>query len=129
MSEIKITDDCTVIIPRRSAVFGVEKKDWERIKRLIQELQLKSSFWENAAWFSLAGVLSFFITFFSVDKENEYRIVFLTAGICFILVTVMFFIFNHISGKTSKNGKDNILKEMIDMEKLPIDNPQDTTVR
>lgn len=116
MPEIKVTNDSTVIIPERSGLFGVERKDWNRIKKLINDLSSKPSFLENAAWFSSAGTLSFLISFFSVDSGNVYKATFLIAAIFTAIITAILFYVNHLFSKNTKKDKQRILDEMEKME-------------
>lgn len=115
-SEIKITDDSTIKVPKRSDLFSVENKDWQRIKGLITELSIKSSYWENAGWFFLATTVSFIIAYLSLDPLNNFRSLFSVSIVFSLFITVILFLVNRSFSKNSKTEKRRILSEMDSME-------------
>ena len=117
MPEILVTNDSTTVkVPKRSDILGVERKDWNRIKKLIRELSLKSSFWESAAWFVWGLTASSFLSYFSVDHTNTYQGVFLNITISSAIIGFLLIAVNKSLNKNSKRAKENILEEMTNME-------------
>lgn len=117
MPEIIVTNDSTTIkIPERSSIFGVERKDWNRIKKLIEELSLKPSYWESAAWFVWGVAASSLLSYFSVDRTNAYHGIFLNLTVSSVIIGFLLIGVNKNLNKNSQKGKDNILQEMVNME-------------
>ncbi|MFZ2072296.1 MAG: hypothetical protein WA101_00330 [Minisyncoccia bacterium] len=116
MADIKVTDESTIKIPNRSTIFGVERKDWVRIKSLVEDVSLRPSIWENAAWFFLATTISIFIAYFSFEKINQLKSLFLVAGISSVLITIILFIVNKNFLNVEKRDKRRIVSEMDKME-------------
>ena len=116
MADIKVTDDSTIKVPARSGLFGVEKKDWDRIKSLVSDFSPKVSFWENLVWFFSATTISLFIAYYSAEDANQYKKTFLICGFCSVLITVLMFIVNYSFSKNTKKEKSRILDEMNKME-------------
>jgi hypothetical protein len=122
-NQIKFTEDSTVKLSKRSDIFGVENKDWSRIKDLIEELSVKSSRWENLAWFFSATTIFLFISYCSVEDTNKFRLGFLWAGAFSLILTFFLFVMDNSLSKNFQKEKKRILKEM---EKMEVQQERDT---
>jgi len=115
MSSINFSDEAQINKPNRRNMFAVDRIDWERIKKMIRGIDVSSSVWEKAAWFTLSTTVSLGILILKVEEDIKNIII--ISCIFSSIITLILFIASYILNKHKKNSKDDVIEEMVIMEK------------
>lgn len=96
-------------------VFVMEKREWEKIKGLLDEVEVASPFYQNACWAGL-GILATSIIFLATISPEEKRIwIFILAWVmvCISLVfSIVFAVISYWEKKRTLASIEQIKKEM-----------------
>ena len=110
---IRISEETQIDRPANREMFAVEKIDWERLKKLIGNIDTSSSKWENAGWVFLTITIGFVIAAF--DKDQYKMHFFIAAFFSFVITCILFFV-AWLFLKKSKKSEQEVLFEMGQME-------------
>lgn len=123
---ITVSEETQIDRPANREMFPVEKIDWERLKRLIRNINFSSNRWENAGWFMLATTVALFVTTFTLPTNNKTP--YLVAAIASLIITFILFFVSWIFSKTSQNSKSEVLEEMEQMEKKIVKREEESSM-
>jgi hypothetical protein len=112
-NSIKISEDTQIDLPTNRVYMSVERRDWNRVKRLIGQINDSFNRWENGAWSSLAAALSFIIAALSTSPVN---VIFLIIGIGCVIICFILFAVSRTMTQTLNNSKCEVLLQMKEVE-------------
>jgi hypothetical protein len=112
---IKVSTESQIDPLPASQFLPVEKRDWRRIRRLIDSLKDSHGLWENACWSFISFFVAFLISGFS-STGNAKLIFFIISACCFVIAIILF-----LASKAFLKGlgdsKQSIIAEMDEIEK------------
>lgn len=90
----------------------MERRDWKRIKRMVEQIDQSSQFWQSFFWAVFPLAISFFLSLASLPDNSPWSKYFFTAGWCCVVASVLSVAFWWSSGNRDSVSKQNILDEM-----------------
>jgi len=113
MSEkINISEETQIDKPASREMIPVEKCDWERIKRLLSQIDADKNKWENAAWFMAATDIAFLISLLTTSLKIEFSVALFFS----LIITIILFVVSRQKKEEVTSSKEAILLEMKQVE-------------
>ncbi|MFH1443851.1 MAG: hypothetical protein ABIG34_00480 [Candidatus Peregrinibacteria bacterium] len=115
--KIDISQSCQLPVPEKWTGFPVQKKDWERIKTMVDKIISPTSFWQ-IIWPASFGIsASAFIGFFTIlEKGHPNKTICFWLFLLFLVIGIFSLIIEKTHKKVSTYTKEQLKDEMIKME-------------
>lgn len=115
-NSIKISEETQIDLPATRRCMVIERRDWERIRKMIGQIKDNYNRWENSAWACLSFASALFLTRFSI-ADISLKTNFLIVAIASLVVGFVLFFVSYFISKTLSKSKEDVLLEMNDVEK------------
>ena len=110
---ITVSSDYEIIYPRKRKAFFVDKKEWERLKKMINNSVVPTSWYKRIIGFCFGAIFSFIG--FALALPSYATVFYVAAGFSVILFLVFVF-FDYRERRSSIYGKDQVLEYMDEIE-------------
>src|SRR3989338_1837621 len=110
-STIKLDSTTQVDIPADRHLVSLERRDWNRVKRKVGELNDHIEWWQNAMWFFAATFITLLISAYDT-KDSFY---FWFSVISFSIALVIYFFSRKVVQSISV-GKKEIIMDIQEIE-------------
>lgn len=115
-NQIKISEETQIDLPTNRILISIEKRDWKRVRRYVNEINDSYNRWENAAWSSFSLAFGIGISTFFSTTDAKTKIVFYVVGACFILISIILFVVSREKSKSMQRSRGQVLVEMDEIQ-------------
>ena len=123
---IEISEKIQIDLPASRTLMSVDKTDWNRIKRMIGQINDNYNRWENSAWATASLFLGLLIACITT-ADQPTKTYFGISAIAFLVISALLFFVSHYISKTLTKSKEDVLFEISDIEKkFPINSTTKT---
>lgn len=113
--KITISEETQIDTPPPRSLMTLEKRDWARVKRMVESIKTSHNRWENAAWFSASVILTCFAT--ALTFQNALKEIFFGISLASFIITIILFIASKTFSDAISLSKDQVISEMDEIEK------------
>lgn len=114
-NQITISEETQIDLPAIRHCITIERRDWDRVKKMVGQINSAFDRWENAAWAAASLFSGFFIAALSTQGQLAF-IFYVLSGSCLVIAAILFIVSRAFS-KSLNTSKENVLSEMGDIEK------------
>lgn len=114
-NRINISEETQIDLPMTRQLMSIEKRDWNRIKKMTGQIDDAQNRWENCAWASISTAFAFFLTTFTMSGDIKTNFYILSASL-FVIGVILLRVSISFSKRLSLS-KSQVLEEMDEIEK------------
>jgi hypothetical protein len=115
---ITISEETQIDLPAVRHCINIERRDWDRVKKMVGQINNSFDRWENSAWAAVSLFSAFLITGITeYATKGEFASYFFMASFFSFIIAIFLFLVSRAFSKTLKTSKENVLLEMGDIEK------------
>ncbi|MDD2387746.1 MAG: hypothetical protein PHP52_13295 [Bacteroidales bacterium] len=111
-----VSEETQIDLPPTRKLLPVDYKDWKRIKKDINDINFRSSGWENAGWSMLAMASALIIPVLTTGDGLKYKEYFISAAIGSISFMIVLFIVARSFNSSNKDSKGSVIDYMNEIE-------------
>lgn len=110
---ITVSGEYEITYPRKRKAFFVDRREWERLKRMISNSVSPTSWHERIIGFCFAAIIAFISLALTLSSYTE---VFYVAAAFSLILLIVFMVFDYRERKSSIYSKDQILEYAEEIE-------------